>query len=61
MQTDFDKTGKLYRKIDLHVRRDNAWKYICTTQQWKRCKDARVSFAAKWNMPVDDVKANFVA
>jgi len=61
MKTDYEQTGKLYRKIDLHVWRENAWKYICTTQQWKQCKDARASFATKWNLPVNKVKANFVA
>jgi hypothetical protein len=57
-QTDFDKTGKLYRKIDLWVRkRSGAWVYYATTQQWKTCKAAKTNLSERATVPLDAIKA----
>jgi hypothetical protein len=60
METDYERTGRLYPKIDLYVKgQDGSWCYYYSTQQWKRCKDAKISFAAKSCYQLDDVKACF--
>lgn len=51
---------KLYRKIDIYVRQNNAWQYVCTTQRAKTCKEAKAIFADKFNLPVEQVSASFV-
>lgn len=44
--TDFDRTGKLYPKIDIFYRNGRAGLvYACSTQQWKLCRDAAQSWA----------------
>lgn len=44
MQTDFEKTGKLYPKIDIYYRDAGSWVYVCSTKQWRLCRDARQSW-----------------
>lgn len=40
-QTDFARTGRLYRKIDIYVKEAGGWVYQCSTNQWRLCRDAR--------------------
>jgi len=62
MKTDFELTGKLYRKIDLWVLlHTEEWRYHSTTQQWKTCRAAKQSLAHKLNLPLNAIRANFVA
>ena len=46
MQSDFEKSGKLQRKIDIYYRAyaGGGWVYACSTNWWRRCGDA----AAHW-------------
>lgn len=44
-QTDYAKTGKLYRKIDIFVKqRGKGFVYHASTNQWKTLRDAKASF-----------------
>jgi hypothetical protein len=43
--TDFDRTGRLYPKIDLFYRDGAQWRYARTTEQWATVRDAVQSFA----------------
>jgi len=43
--TDFDRTGRLYPKIDLFYRDGAQWRYARTTQQWATVRGAVQSFA----------------
>jgi hypothetical protein len=58
MQSDFERTGKLQRKIDIfyrdsaarvmvngRLRRLPQWRYACSTQWWRTCRDARQHWA----------------
>ncbi len=49
MQTDFDRTGKLFPKIDIFYR-DHCRQlvYACSTQQWRTCRDAAQSWADQY-------------
>ncbi len=64
MPTDSDRTGKLYRKIDIFYAQGRVngrlqWHYACSTQQWRRCRDAAQSWAAHTQGNVKHVKARF--
>lgn len=58
MQTDFQKTGKLYPKIDIYRRDAGGWVYVCSTQQWRLCRDARQAFC---NIHNDGQTSGYVA
>lgn len=46
MQTDFETTGQLFTKIDIFYRNGKSGiTYACSTQQFRRCKDAAQSWA----------------
>lgn len=45
MQSDFERTGKLQRKIDIYYRDAGGWAYACSTQWWRRCGDAAQHWA----------------
>lgn len=45
MQSDFERTGKLQRKIDIYYRDAGGWVYACSTQWWRRCTDAAQNWA----------------
>lgn len=47
MKTDFERTGKTYRKIDIYVRGAKGWEYLYSTNQWRTCATAKASFLAK--------------
>lgn len=44
MESDFERTGKLQRKIDIYYRDSGGWRYACSTNWWRTCRDA----AAHW-------------
>ena len=45
MTSDFQKTGKLYPKIDIYYRESGGWSYACSTNHWRLCRDARQHWA----------------
>lgn len=44
-KTDFDRTGRLYPKIDLFYRDGGQWRYARSTEQWRTVAAAVQSFA----------------
>ena len=40
MKSDFERTGKLQRKIDIYYREAGGWRYACSTNWWRTCRDA---------------------
>lgn len=49
MKTDFERTGKLYRKINIYRRKRGRvvwYDYICSTNQWRTCRDAKAAWLA---------------
>ena len=40
MQSDYERTGKLQRKINIFYRDSGGWKYACSTNWWRTCRDA---------------------
>ena len=43
--TDYARTGKTYRKIDIYYKEAGGWRYACSTVQWRLCRDAKQSWA----------------
>ena len=53
---------KLYKKIHIHVKTSAAggWRYICSTNQAKTCKQAKANFLNAYpEYPLAFIKANF--
>ncbi len=51
MQSDFEKSGKLQRKIDIFYAQGRVngclqWHYACSTNHWRTCRDAKASWLA---------------
>jgi hypothetical protein len=46
MQSDYERTGKLQRKIDIFYRDAGGWKYACSTNWWRTCQDAAENWRA---------------
>lgn len=62
IKTDHDKTGKLHRKIALSYWSVHGryWRYAGTTEQWKTCRDARLSYACQHDpMGETEIRARF--
>jgi hypothetical protein len=60
MQSDFERTGKLQRKIDIFQRGGRGWHYACSTNWWRTCRDARQNWAdIHTGGDVSGVRANF--
>lgn len=57
--SEYEKTGKLQRKIDISVLRGGRFTYYASTQWHKSCKEAIASTAAKLGLPLYEVKARF--
>ena len=45
MKSDYEKTGKLQRKIDIFYKEAGGWVYACSTNWWRTCRDARQNWA----------------
>lgn len=45
MISDFERTGRLQRKIDIYYREAGGWAYACSTNWWRTCRDARQNWA----------------
>ena len=65
MQSDFERTGKLQRKIDIFYANGRRagqvqWQYACSTNWWRTCRDARQNWAnIHLNGDVTHVRARF--
>jgi hypothetical protein len=46
MQSDYERSGKLQRKIDIYYREAGGWKYACSTNWWKTCRGAVSNWCA---------------
>jgi hypothetical protein len=59
MKSDYQRTGRLYPKIDLAywVDAERYWHYAGSTEQWRTCRDAKASYCAMFNVPADKVRA----
>ena len=46
MQSDYERTGKLQRKIDIYLRTHGGQlEYKCSTNWWSKCRDAAQNWA----------------
>ncbi len=50
MESDFNRTGKLQRKIDIYYAQGRVngalqWRYAASTNHWRTCRDARQNWA----------------
>ena len=60
--SDYERTGKLQRKIDLFERKPGTsthWTYRASTNHWRTCRDARASAAIAWGVPLENIRAQF--
>lgn len=59
MANDFERTGKLQRKIDIYRKTTSGLVYVCSTEQHSRCKDAVQSVARARGYPASELVGRF--
>ena len=60
MQSDFCKTGRLCRKIDIFVKVDGNWEYKCSTNWWRLCRTAKQNWCeVNPQVKPEEVRAQF--
>ena len=60
-QSEFERTGKLQRKIDVYRKTASGAVYVCSTNWHKRCRDAAASVARARGYPTRELFARFAA
>lgn len=58
-QSDFERTGKLQRKIDVSYKAPGGWRYHSSTNWWRTCRDAKLSVCDKYGFALSDLRASF--
>ena len=55
MKSDFQRTGRLYRKIDIYL----CGTYHSSTNHWRLCRDAKASVAERYGHQLKNLRAYF--
>jgi hypothetical protein len=58
-QSDFERTGKLQRKINVYRKTASGAVYVCSTNWHRRCCDAVASVARARGYPTQELFARF--
>jgi hypothetical protein len=59
IQSEFERTGKLQRKIDVYRKTVFGAVYVCSTNWHRRCRDAAASVARERGYPARELFARF--
>lgn len=58
-KSEFERTGKLQRKIDVYRKTVSGAVYVCSTNWHRRCRDAVASVAGARGYPTRELFARF--
>lgn len=59
--SEFERTGKLQRKIDVYRKTASGAVYVCSTNWHRRCRDAVASVATAHGYPARELFARFAS
>ena len=57
--SEFERTGKLQRKINVYRKTVSGAVYVCSTNWYRRCRDAAASVARERGYPTNELFARF--
>lgn len=49
----------MYKKIDIYVNKGKGFEYVCSTNRFKTCKDAKFDYCNRNRLSLTEVKTNF--